>query len=74
VNTGTTQNLETYLSKFVTLPDPLLFPPLATNILLHLEDLKLTPHYYLNERREKIENARADRKSLNREDRMKNLH
>jgi len=28
----------------------------------------------LNERREKIENARADRKSLNREDRMKNLH
>ncbi|MBY0469737.1 DDE-type integrase/transposase/recombinase [bacterium] len=28
----------------------------------------------LNERREKIENARADRKSLNREERMKNLH
>lgn len=28
----------------------------------------------LDERREKIENARADRKSLNREDRMKNLH
>ena len=28
----------------------------------------------LNERLEKIENARADRKSLNREERMKNLH
>jgi transposase InsO family protein len=28
----------------------------------------------LNERREKIENARADRKSLNKEDRLKSLH
>lgn len=28
----------------------------------------------INERREKIENARVDRKSLNREERMKNLH
>jgi hypothetical protein len=28
----------------------------------------------LNERREKIENARADRKSKNREEKMKTLH
>jgi hypothetical protein len=28
----------------------------------------------LNERRKKIENGRADRKSLNREEKMKNLH